>query len=92
MLTTLVKTAKANGRLLVASLLWRALIDAILTRGYAKAYGNAARYLLELRAVNSSIADSRGHPSHESYESALRLAHVRKASFWGRLNSASAPE
>jgi len=92
MLTALVKMAKANGRLLAAALIWRSLIDAILTRGYAKAYGHAARYLLELRVVSASIEDYRGHPSHESYERGLRLAHARKASFWGRLNSTSIPD
>jgi len=92
MLTALVRTAKANGRLLAAALIWRSLIDAILTRGYAKAYGHAARYLLELRAVSASIEDYRGHPSHESYERGLRLAHARKASFWGRLSSTSIPD
>jgi hypothetical protein len=86
LLTALVKRAKANGLLLAAALIWRTLIDAILTRGYAKAYGHAARYLLELRAVSASIGDYRGHPSHESYEGALRLAHRRKVSFWARLN------
>jgi hypothetical protein len=92
MLTALVKTAKANGRRFAAALIWRALIDAILTRGYAKAYRHAARYLLELRAASASIEDYRGHPSHESYEGALRLAHGRKASFWGRLSSTSVPD
>jgi len=86
LLTALVKTAQANGRLLAAALIWRTLIDAILARGYAKAYGHAARYLIELRAVSASIGDYRGHPSHESYEGALRLAHRRKASFWARLS------
>jgi len=87
LLTALVKTAKANGRPLAAVLIWRALIDAILSRGYAKAYGHAARYLLDLRAVSASIDDYCSHPSHESYEGALRLAHGRKACFWGRLCS-----
>jgi hypothetical protein len=91
-LTALVKAAKSNGRLLASALIWRALIEAILTRGYAKAYGHGARYLLELRAVSTSIEDYRGHPSHESYEGALRLAHGRKASFWARLSSTSVPD
>ena len=43
LLTALVKMAKTNGRLLAAALIWRALLDAILARGYAKAYGHAAR-------------------------------------------------
>lgn len=90
MLTALVKTAKANNRLLAATLIWRALIDAILARGYAKAYGHAARYLAQLRAISGSIEDYRGHASHESYERDLRLAHGRKASFWGRLPSSPA--
>ncbi len=81
LLTSLVKTAQVNGRLLAAALNWRALIDAILSRGYAKAYGHAARYLL--RAVSASIDDYRGHPSHESYESRLRLAHGKQASGGG---------
>jgi hypothetical protein len=89
LLTALVKTAKANGRLLAAALIWRALLDAILDRGYAKAYGHAAEYLLELRALSAVLEDYRGHPTHESYERALLLAHRRKASFWGRLSSAS---
>jgi hypothetical protein len=89
LLTALVKTAKATGRLLAAALIWRALLDAILARGYAKAYGHAADYLLELRALSAVLEDYRGHPTHESYERALRLAHSRKASFWGRLSSAS---
>lgn len=72
-----------------AVLIWRALIDAILARGYAKAYGRAARYLLELRALSASIEDYRGHLSHESYERTLQQAHRRKASFWGRLSSTS---
>jgi hypothetical protein len=87
LLTALVQTAKANGRLLAAALIWRTLIDAILARGYAKAYGHAARYLLALRPVSASIGHYRGHPSHESYESALRLAHARKVSFWARLSA-----
>jgi hypothetical protein len=89
-LTALVKIAKANGCLLAATLIWRSLLDAILARGYAKAYGHAARYLLELRAVSGSIQDYRGHPSHETYEAAVRLAHGRKASFWARLSPTSA--
>lgn len=87
MLTSLVRSAKENGRLLASALIWRALVDAILARGYAKAYGHAARYLVELQALSASIEDYRGHPSHESYERNLRLVHGRKASFWSRLSS-----
>jgi hypothetical protein len=87
LLIELAKTAKLHGRLLAAALIWRALLDAILARGYAKAYGHGVRYLLGLRDLAAGIDDYRGHPSHESYESALRLGHGRKTSFWARLNS-----
>jgi hypothetical protein len=82
LLTTPVETAKANGRWLAATLIWRALLDAILTRGYAKAYGHAARYLRELCAVASDIEDFRGRPTQAEYEQSLRRAHGRKTSFW----------
>ena len=83
LLTSLVKVAQSNGRPLAAVLIWRKLIDAILARGYAKAYGHAARYLLDLSKVSARIDDYRGHPSPEAYEHELRLAHGRKASFGG---------
>jgi len=91
LLTDLAKTAKVQGRLLAAVLIWRALLDAILARGYAKAYGHGARYLLELRDLAKRIDNYRGHPSHESYESSLRMGHGRKTSFWGRLGSPLGP-
>ena len=87
LLTSLVKAAQANGRLLAAVLILRALLNAILARGYAKAYRHGARYLLDLRNTSARIDDYRGHPSHESYERELRVAHGRKASFWGLLTS-----
>jgi hypothetical protein len=86
LLTSLVETARANGRWLAATMIWRALLDAILTRGYAKGYGHAARYLRELRGTASQIEDFHGHPTHADYEGSLRIAHGRKTSFWQRLS------
>jgi hypothetical protein len=84
-LTGLVASAKDAGRPLAATLLLRALLDAILTRAYAKAYGHGARYLHELRALAAQISEYQGHPSHAEYEASLRAQHARKASFWHRL-------
>lgn len=86
LLTSLVETARASGRWLAATIIWRALLDAILARGYAKAYGHGARYLRELRAIASEIENFHGHPTHADYERSLRLAHGRKTSFWQRLS------
>jgi hypothetical protein len=91
LLTELAKTAKGQDRLLAAALILRALLDAILARGYAKAYGHGARYLLELRDLATSIDNYRGHSTHESYETALRLGHGRKTSFWAQLSSPDRP-
>jgi hypothetical protein len=85
LLTSLVDKARADGRLLAATLVLRALLDAILARAYAKAYGHGARYLRTLRELASNIEDYRGHRTHEMYEQTLRLAHGRKTSFWERL-------
>jgi hypothetical protein len=88
LLTSLVEAATANRRWLAATIIWRALLDAILTRGYAKAYAHAARYLRELRATAPQIEDFHGHPTHADYERSLRMAHGRKTSFWQRLSDA----
>jgi hypothetical protein len=83
-----VEAFPAASRCLAANSIWRALLDAILTRGYAKAYPHAARYLREVWATASQIEDFHGHPTHADYERSLRMAHGRKASFWQRLSDA----
>jgi hypothetical protein len=88
LLTSLVEAATANRRWLAATIIWRALLDAILTRGYAKAYAHAARYFRALRAAAPQIEDFHGHPTHADYERSLRMAHGRKTSFWQRLSDA----
>jgi len=80
-----VEKARAEGCFLAATLILRALLDAILARAYAKAYGHGARYLRALQETASRIDDYHGHPTHEMYEQTLRLAHGRKTSFWARL-------
>jgi hypothetical protein len=86
LLTSLAEAARASGCWLAATIIWRALLDAILARGYAKAYGHGARYLRELRAIASEIEDFHGYPAHADYERSLRMAHGRKTSFWQRLS------
>jgi hypothetical protein len=83
-LTSLVEKARNEGCFLAATLILRALLDAILKRAYAKAYGHGARCLRALQELGPRIDDYRGHPTHEVYEQTLRLAHGRKTSFWAR--------
>ena len=84
-LTPLVERARDAGCFLAATLILRALLDAILKRAYAKAYRHGARYLLALQELGSRIDDYRGHPTHEMYEQTLRVAHGRKTGFWARV-------
>ncbi len=60
---------------------YRALLVAILTRAYARAYGHAAEYLLALRRADGQVDDYRSLPTHEAFESSLRSTHGRKVSF-----------
>ena len=70
---------------LAATMLLRAMIEAILRRGWAKYYKRAARYLLDCAGLSSRITDYGVHESHESFEAKLRREHGRKESFWSLL-------
>ncbi|KAB1075501.1 DUF6880 family protein [Methylobacterium planeticum] len=65
-----------------AAHLYRCLIDDILARGRAHAYGHAARYLAQLDALGRRLAPGRLEPEQAAYREALRRAHGRKTGFW----------
>ncbi|GJE43467.1 DUF6880 family protein [Methylobacterium soli] len=65
-----------------AALLYRRLIDDILARGRAQAYGHAARYLAHLDALARRLAPGSLEPEQAAYREALRRAHGRKHGFW----------
>lgn len=67
---------------LAASVLYRALLDDILVRGKAQAYGHGARYLAKLESLSAEIADWTGIDNHPAYALGLRKAHGRKFGFW----------
>jgi hypothetical protein len=81
-LVPLAKSMDAEGRHLVATVLYRALLDSILESGNTRAYSHGVRYLKKLDKMASSVTDWKGFPKHSSYVSALRTAHGRKHSFW----------
>lgn len=74
---------KAN-RHLTASLLYRALLDSILRRGQTKTYPHGVRYLKKLDKIAPAVSSWKHFSSHEIYKEAIRLAHGRKYSFWGK--------
>jgi hypothetical protein len=86
-LVPLAQLLESKGRLLGAVACYRALLVAILTRGYARAYGHAADYLHVLRSLDARVGNYRDLATHQAFESTLRSAHGRKVSFWNRVQS-----
>ena len=84
-LVPLAQTMEKKGRLLGAVVCYRALLTAILTRAYARAYGHAAEYLAALRQLDLRVDGYGALPTHETFEAALRNMHGRKVAFWSRL-------
>ena len=70
---------------LAASILYRSLIDDILERGRAPAYGHGARHLARLSELSRELAPGDLSPSHEAYAAGLRKAHGRKSGFWSQV-------
>ena len=69
---------------LVTNLLYRALLDAILTRGISKYYVYGVRYLRKLDKLAASVQTWQGFEPHPKYVKELEIAHARKSAFWGR--------
>lgn len=76
---------------LAATLVYRALIDDILTRANSPAYGHAARYLskLDLLAPLADADAARGATisNHAYYKAAIRKTHGRKYGFWSQVKA-----
>jgi len=75
-----------KGKAVPESLVYRALLVAILERGYTKAYGHGARYLMRLRELALKPAEVQSLvPSHAEFEATLCQQHGRKTSFWSKV-------
>ncbi|BAU88974.1 hypothetical protein MPPM_0369 [Methylorubrum populi] len=70
---------------LAASILYRALVDDILARARAPAYGHGARHLARLGELAGDLAPGALTPSHADYLAQLRKAHGRKSGFWSQV-------
>ncbi len=67
---------------LAATVLYRALLDDILTRAKSAAYGHGARHLARLEALAPDIKDWNDLENHTAYRQGIHKAHGRKAAFW----------
>jgi hypothetical protein len=83
-LLPLAETFESLARPLTASLLYRALLDSILSRARTTTYGHGARYLRKLDLLAQTVSDWRNIEPHAVYVEQLRRQHGRKISFWSR--------
>lgn len=82
-LLPLAERLMAAGEPLGATVLYRALLDDLLSRAQTRAYPHGARYLRQLAAMAPTVADRRGVSSHGEYLAGLRQRHGLKRTFWG---------
>jgi hypothetical protein len=90
-LVPLAKALEAHECWVGATAVYRALLDAILLRAYAGAYGHAARYWQCLEIIAASGASLGPLATHESYVAGVRQTHARKTSFWARVKEVNEP-
>lgn len=81
-LVPLAKALEAHECWAGATAVYRALLDAILNRAYARAYGHAFNYWERLGVIAERCADLGPLETHESYVAGIRRKHARKVSFW----------
>ena len=86
----LAESFAAADRPLAATLLYRALLDSILSRAQTRAYGHGARYLDVLGQLAAAVPDWGEIAPHPPYVAGLRARHGRKKSFWTRCGGAEA--
>ncbi|MHB9148530.1 MAG: DUF6880 family protein [Thermoleophilia bacterium] len=80
----LAEAMEGEGRSLVATILYRALLDSILSRARSKTYPHGVCYLKVLDRLAPSITGWRDFEDHGAYSERLRREHSRKRSFWSR--------
>ncbi len=81
-LLDMAKKMEAESRFLVASLIYRSLLDAILERGKSKAYHYGVEYLRKLDQLADIIQDWGPFDHHGIYKDRLIENHGRKYGFW----------
>jgi hypothetical protein len=88
---TLVPLAKAlenKGLWTGATVVYRALLVAILDRAYAPAYHHAAKYWDRLAALTPNFTGPSHLESPELFEAGILVKHKRKSSFWAHVSGA----
>ena len=72
-----------------ATAVYRALLNAILAKAYAPAYGHGARYWHHLHAIAAQSEGLLPLQAHDEYVAAIRQKNARKVAFWAQVNKGS---
>jgi hypothetical protein len=83
-LLPLAEAMEKDGRMLIATIIYRALLDSILRRAQSKYYTHGIRYLKKLDRLAEKVSDWRSVSPHADYHAGLRRDHGRKSAFWGK--------
>lgn len=89
-LVPLAAALQSHGRWRGATAVYRALLNAILAKAYAPAYGHGARYWHHLHAIAEQSADLLPLQAHDEYIAAIRQRNARKVAFWAQVNKGGA--
>jgi hypothetical protein len=79
--------ALESGQPLAATILYRALIDSILTRAQSPAYPHAARYYSELESLAAREDANWPIDPARTYRAGLKSRHGRKQGFWSLVDA-----
>ena len=71
---------------LVASLIYRELLNDILKRGYSKAYHYAVDYWFQLLQLSPQVSVWEPYLTHQQYQQQVHQEHGRKWSFWEQVS------
>lgn len=71
---------------LLASLIYRELLNDILLRGYTKAYHYAVDYWIQLQQLSPQVSIWEPYLTHQQYQQQVHQEHGRKRSFWQQVS------
>jgi len=81
-LLTMAKSILKHDRFVAATVIYRALLQSILTRASSRTYRHGVSYLKKLDSLAPKIRDWRNIQPRAEYLTELRQKHKRKKGFW----------
>lgn len=87
-LVPLAKPLEHKGLWTGATVVYRALLVAILDRGYAPAYRHGAKYRARLQALAQKCTGLMPLEQPDEFDARMRIQHKRKTSFWAHVSGA----